>query len=339
MSKSDTCLENLKPNEEQRYVEGAYEDINAYDLKESEAKLEYLNKLQETVLNEPENPQPQCPKTERRTKNTLFAKAIIDSCGVGISEFSSTKGPDYYEPKKPNADEVGADESVPGNSCNPAEKIQRHPNTMRKYTAILLAFFSNLETEYVTDDGRILTKKLPVIYGTREKLISIEQHEFTQLANGNTNFVPRASLVIDSIVYDNTRQLNKSSNVGNAISMHSLAAANPYAETQAAPSPYNVNIRMNIVTRGMNDALMLAEQVGSIFNPFTAITMREFDGGPETSVRLRLEGITFEPPELDEFSQNEVLSEYTFTLFGNLYRPGGFEYLANNVNVNYNLEL
>lgn len=331
------CLENLKTNEEQRYVEGAYEDINAYDSKESEAKLEYLDKLQETVLNEqPETTK--CPKVERRTKNTLFAKAIIDSCGVGISEFSSTKGPDYYEPKKPNADEVNADEQGEC-SPNPSEKIQRHPNTMRKYTAILLAFFSNLETEYVTEDGRILTKKLPIIYGTREKLISIEQHEFSQLLNGNTNFVPRASLVIDSIVYDSSRQINKSSNVGSAMSMASLAAANPYAETQAAPSPYNINIRMNIVTRGMNDALMLAEQVGSVFNPFAAITMREFDGGPETSVRLRLEGITFEPPEMDEFSQNEVLSEYAFTLFGNLYRPGGFEYLANNVNVNFNMEL
>lgn len=333
------CLENpksLKPNEEQRYVEGAYEDINAYDLKESEAKLEYLEKLQETVLNEGPNTG-KCPKTERRTKNTLFAKAIIDSCGVGISEFSSTKGPDYYAPKKPEASEV---EGTSEDECkNPNEKIQRHPNTMRKYTAILLSFFSNLETEYVTEDGRILTKKLPIIYGTREKLISIEQHEFSQLLNGNTNFVPRASLVIDSIVYDNTRQINKSSNVSSTMSMTSLAAANPYAETQAAPSPYNVNIRMNIVTRGMNDALMLAEQVGSVFNPFAAITMREFDGGPETSVRLKLEGITFEPPEMDEFSQNEVLSEYTFTLYGNLYRPGGFEYLANNINVNFNMEL
>lgn len=331
------CLENLKPNEEQRYVEGAYEDINAYDLKESEAKLEYLDKLQETVLNE--DPNPKCPKTERRTKNTLFAKAIIDSCGVAISDFSSTKGPDYYEAKKPEVSDTSTNVEGSEECKNPNEKIQRHPNTMRKYTAILLSFFSNLETEYVTEDGRILTKKLPVIYGSREKLIAIEQHEFSQLMNGNTNFVPRASLVIDSIVYDNTRQINKSSNVGSAISMHSLAAQNPYAETQAAPSPYNVNIRMNIVTRGMNDALMLAEQVGSVFNPFAAITMREFDGGPETSVRLKLEGITFEPPEMDEFSQNEVLSEYTFTLYGNLYRPGGFEYLANNINVNFNMEL
>lgn len=329
-------MNKIPAGKEYEYVDNAFEAINDYELKESEAKLEFLDQQEKEILNskEPSNSK-ECKGEPRRKGRLLHAKSVISPKGATLSEFSSFPKELGGSDNSPEGETSETSET--GNQCN--TKMQRHPNTMRKYTAILLAFFSNLETEYVTPKGEILTKKLPVIYGTREKLISIEQHEFSQLMNGNTNYIPRASLTIDSIVYDPTRQINKSSNVASNISMQSLAGANPYAEIQAAPSPYNINLRMNIVTRGMNDALMLAEQVGSSFNPFASITMREFEGGPETTVRLMLEGITFEPPEMDEYSQNEVISEYNFTLYGNLYKPGGIEYLANNININYNIDL
>lgn len=326
----------LRPQDEERYVENAYEDILEAELAESDAILAELDKQAKELLAKPEaKPKDVKCKSNRRKSAKLAASVKIDSCDVHISEFSSD--PNHLDNLKASIAEntetpSDAEESEETTKCLET-KLQRHPNTIRKYTAALLAFFSNLETEYVHRDGSIHTRKIPVFYASREKLISLEQHEFEQLANGNTNFLPRGSLVIDSMTYDSTRQLNKQSNVSSIISMETLKGQNPYATTQQAPSPYQISARLNIVTRGMNDALMIAEQVAGSFNPFCSIEMREFDNAEVTPVRVKLEGVTFEPPEQDEFSINEVVTEFTFVIYGNLYRPSSVEYVVDSVNV------
>ena len=330
--------EVLRPQDEERYVENAYEDILEAELAETEAILDELDKQTKELLGAKPETTNDCDK--RRTSARLAATVKIDSCDVHISEFSSD--PNHLDNLKASilANTENATDSEVEETTETEEspecletKSQRHPNTIRKYTAALLAFFSNLEAEYVHRDGSIHTRKIPVFYASREKLISLEQHEFEQLANGNTNFLPRGSLVIDSMTYDSTRQLNKQSNVSSVISMGTLKGQNPYAVTQQAPSPYQISARLNIVTRGMNDALMIAEQVAGSFNPFCSIEMREFDNAEVTPVRVKLEGVTFEPPEQDEFSINEVVTEFTFVIYGNLYRPSSVEYVVDSVNV------
>lgn len=332
--KDKDCPE-LKQKDEECYVEGAYEASLEYDLKESNAKLNELNKQFESVLNEDECLNFEQPK--RIKTNKLFAKGIITPTYTKVTEF--TNNPDDLN--NPNNSKDLKDSNTSKDSDDPKVsdglnlKTTRHPNTIRKYTSVLLNFFSNLETEYVNDDGYIFTEKLPVFYASREKLVSIEQHEFESLTNGNTNFLPRASLIIDSLTYNSQRQINKNSNTTSIISNSSLASSKPYAEVQQAPSPYDINVRLNIVTRGMNDALMLCEQICSQFNPFLEIPILEGPLNVESNVRLKLEGVTFEPPTFDEYSQNEVISEYTFVMYGNLYKLPGKEYLIENINANF----
>ena len=324
--------EVLKPQDEERYVENSYEDILEAELAESNAILAELDKQTKELIDGKPETANNCDK--RRKSAKLAATVKIDSCDVHISEFSSN--PSHLDDLKASITEKSEQSENPeaeqSAEC-PKTKSQRHPNTIRKYTAALLAFFSNLETEYVHRDGSIHTRKIPVFYASREKLISLEQHEFAQLSNGNTNFLPRGSLVIDSMTYDSTRQLNKQSKVSSVMSMETLKGQNPYAVTQQAPSPYQISARLNIVTRGMNDALMIAEQVAGSFNPFCSIEMREFDNAEVTPVRVKLEGVTFEPPEQDEYSINEVVTEFTFLIYGNLYRPSSVEYVVDSVNV------
>lgn len=210
-------------------------------------------------------------------------------------------------------------------------ELEQHPNTIRKYVAGMLAFFSNLRVEYLAN-GKVYQRKLPVFYGNREKLLTIEEHEFSELMNGNTNFLPRASLVIDSMTYDANRQNNKNVAVQRELTMQSLTNKNAFAYMTSAPSPYNIAVRLNLVTRGMNDAMMLVEQVASFFNPFYTFKMVEEQ--QESSIRLQLDSVTFEPPEIDQFSNNEVMVEFGFTLYGNMYKPRSKEYIIDTITLN-----
>ena len=211
------------------------------------------------------------------------------------------------------------------------EQLEQHPNTIRKYVAGMLAFFSNLRVEYLAS-GKVYQRKLPVFYGNREKLLTIEEHEFAELMNGNTNFLPRASLVIDSMTYDANRQNNKNVAVQRELTMQSLTNKNAFAYMTSAPSPYNIAVRLNLITRGMNDAMMLVEQVASFFNPFYTFKMVEEQ--QESSIRLQLDSVTFEPPEIDQFSNNEVMVEFGFTLYGNMYKPRSKEYIIDTITLN-----
>nr|DAJ15144.1 MAG TPA: tail connector protein [Myoviridae sp. ctTS62] len=219
---------------------------------------------------------------------------------------------------------------TPDNAEN-LEQLEQHPNTIRKYVAGMLAFFSNLRVEYLAN-GKVYQRKLPVFYGNREKLLTIEEHEFSELMNGNTNFLPRASLVIDSMTYDQNRQNNKNVAVQRELTMQSLTNKNAFAYMTSAPSPYNIAVRLNLVTRGMNDAMMLVEQVASFFNPFYTFKMVEEQ--QESSIRLQLDSVTFEPPEIDQFSNNEVMVEFGFTLYGNMYKPRSKEYIIDTITLN-----
>lgn len=232
-----------------------------------------------------------------------------------------------------NLNDQGSGDQNPANAENSEnqDQLEQHPNTIRKYVAGMLAFFSNLRVEYLAN-GKVYQRKLPVFYGNREKLLTIEEHEFSELMNGNTNFLPRASLVIDSMTYDQNRQNNKNVAVQRELTMQSLTNKNAFAYMTSAPSPYNIAVRLNLVTRGMNDAMMLVEQVASFFNPFYTFKMVEEQ--QESSIRLQLDSVTFEPPEIDQFSNNEVMVEFGFTLYGNMYKPRSKEYIIDTIILN-----
>ena len=269
-----------------------------------------------------------CVKKVSNPKNAFNTRIQISQDSTTI-ELLKYNGLSLGE-QNPQDSENTAKAETSDNAEN-LEQLEQHPNTIRKYVAGMLAFFSNLRVEYLAN-GKVYQRKLPVFYGNREKLLTIEEHEFSELMNGNTNFLPRASLVIDSMTYDANRQNNKNVAVQRELTMQSLTNKNAFAYMTSAPSPYNIAVRLNLVTRGMNDAMMLVEQVASFFNPFYTFKMVEEQ--QESSIRLQLDSVTFEPPEIDQFSNNEVMVEFGFTLYGNMYKPRSKEYIIDTITLN-----
>lgn len=297
------------------YVEATFDSHLETELQNSQN----LQNSLEAKIDDTEN----CKSCENFSKSLINTKVTISKDSTTVEIFGSN-----------GCGKLGTNR---GNSSeNLAEELNepiatQHPNTIRMYVASLLAFFSNLRIEYISD-GKVYERKLPVFYGSREKLLSIEQHDFTELMNGNTNFLPRASLMLDSMQYDANRQGNKNVAVSSEMSYASLAGQTAYSLVQSSPSPYNIAVRLNLVTRGMNDAMMLVEQVASFFNPYYNFKMIE--SGTETSVRLLLDSVSFEPPEIDQFSANEVLVEFAFTLNGNMYKPKSKQYIVDTITLN-----
>lgn len=315
--------DNLKVPESQQwdYVENVLDDELGNQLEAVERKIELLDKQKSEILNS-ENSQ----NSTKVQKVVTKSKRNLINTRIKISADSTTVeilGPGCIgcPPLEANGNQSG-------------DQVEtQYPNTIRSYVAAMLAFFGNLRVEF-TSDGRVYHRKLPVFYGNREKLLSIEQHEFEELMNGNTNFLPRASLVLDSMTYDQARQGNKNVAVNRELSMASLAGQSSYAVVTSAPSPYNITTRLNIVTRGMNDAMMLVEQVAAFFNPHYSFNLVDSVSGMESTVRLQLDSVMFEPPEIDQFSSNEVMVEFAFTLFGNMFKPRHKEFLAETITVN-----
>lgn len=269
-----------------------------------------------------------CVKKVSKPKNAFNTRIQIgqDSTTIELLKYNGLQSLGSAENSETTANAENSETKEPE-----LGQLEQHPNTIRKYVAGMLAFFSNLRVEYLAN-GKVYQRKLPVFYGNREKLLTIEEHEFAELMNGNTNFLPRASLVIDSMTYDANRQNNKNVAVQRELTMQSLTNKNAFAYMTSAPSPYNIAVRLNLVTRGMNDAMMLVEQVASFFNPFYTFKMVEEQ--QESSIRLQLDSVTFEPPEIDQFSNNEVMVEFGFTLYGNMYKPRSKEYIIDTITLN-----
>ena len=313
---------NLEPS--WNYAEQTFDQDLNNELNDITKNIQRLDQERDKLLSSESSDKEFCVKKVSNPKNTFNTRIQIGADSTTI-ELLKYQGLSLVQPNSQNSETTAKAE----NSDQP--ELEQHPNTIRKYVAGMLAFFSNLRVEYLAN-GKVYQRKLPVFYGNREKLLTIEEHEFSELMNGNTNFLPRASLVIDSMTYDANRQNNKNVAVQRELTMQSLTNKNAFAYVTSAPSPYNIAVRLNLITRGMNDAMMLVEQVASFFNPFYTFKMVEEQ--QESSIRLQLDSVTFEPPELDQFSNNEVMIEFGFTLYGNMYKPRSKEFIVDTITLN-----
>lgn len=316
---------NLEPS--WNYAEQTFDQDLANQRVDAENAIKRLDQERDKLLSDDPQDTTYCVQKVSKPKNAFNTRIQIGQDSTTI-ELLRYNGLSLVEQNSENSESTANAETP--NSKEP-EQLEQHPNTIRKYVAGMLAFFSNLRVEYLAN-GKVYQRKLPVFYGNREKLLTIEEHEFSELMNGNTNFLPRASLVIDSMTYDQNRQNNKNVAVQRELTMQSLTNKNAFAYVTSAPSPYNIAVRLNLITRGMNDAMMLVEQVASFFNPFYTFKMVEEQ--QESSIRLQLDSVTFEPPEIDQFSNNEVMVEFGFTLYGNMYKPRSKEYIIDTITLN-----
>lgn len=190
-----------------------------------------------------------------------------------------------------------------------------HHGTIRKYTAVMLDIFNDLEIQYKDSNSVLHSSNIPINFSSIEKAKSLDQYSIEQILSGNTNILPRAALSLMSVQRSETRMSNKNVKI-NTVKKEDLF------EFQYNSMPYQFMYQLTIQCRGMNEASMIIEQIAPKFNP--TLNVDVYDGmnlNEPTRIPVKLLDFSIDFEEYTEISTNLVTVSCSIQLEGNLYPP------------------
>ncbi len=194
--------------------------------------------------------------------------------------------------------------------------------TIKRCVSVFGTMFNNIQFKKVKADGTVLTSPIvPISYGPKQKFLDRIAEE-TNLSDSNRSAIslPRMAFELTGFEYDVARQQNK------LIRAHkSVYEADGKRGFQYQPAPYNLNFTLSILTKNMNDALQIVEQILPYFQPEYTVTMKMVDSMPDNrDVPIILNSVSFSDEYEGGFDDRRII-EYTldFTMktyfFGPVY--------------------
>lgn len=205
---------------------------------------------------------------------------------------------------------------------------------LRKTIVSFGTLFNNIKIKHKDNDGdtfSILT--VPIAYGPVQKFLArIEQ--VPDLKKRVAITLPRMSFEMAGISYDPSRK---------SATMQTFKAVDTSNNDQLTkvfmPVPYNVNIRLSVMSKLNEDALQIIEQILPYFQPHLNLTVDLVSSiGEKRDIPMILERITMDDQYEGDFTTRRILI-YTldFTaktyLFGPVGNPN--ESLIKQVQVDY----
>lgn len=184
--------------------------------------------------------------------------------------------------------------------------------TTRKYILAMLNLFNNIKTQRVID-GALYENKVPVIWGSKERLVSFEERNNV---SGIRVRLPKMALTLDGIEYDSTRKINRLSKDHFIFDKINVA--------QFPPVPYKFSFTLHMMTKNLDDYFQIIEQILPYFNPVRNVNVYEYpDQEESTSIMVSITNIVFDP-DIDfdeEGGQRLVQGSISFVLHGSMYMP------------------
>lgn len=202
-----------------------------------------------------------------------------------------------------------------------------HGLTRRMIVAFGSAF-SNIKIERYNNDGEVeQTIAVPLSYAPKEKWIvridedpSLERHTYTVL--------PRMSFEITGMSYDSSRKLNRMNDI--------TCYQDSTMSKVGAPSPYNIDISMYILTKTQEDALQIVEQILPYFNPEYTVSVKLVEATNVTmDVPIILNSVNIQDDYEGDFQTRRFVT-YTlnFSIKANFFGPVRQSGVIENVTVN-----
>ena len=194
--------------------------------------------------------------------------------------------------------------------------------TIKRCVSVFGTMFNNVQIKKVKSDGTVLSSPIvPISYGPKQKFLDrIAEEPNLSDRNRSAISLPRMAFELTGFEYDRERQQNKL-----------IRAVKPVMETngkkgfQYAPAPYNLNFTLSILTKNMNDALQIVEQILPYFQPEYTVTMKMVDDMVDhRDVPIILNSVSFQDDYEGSMEDRRVI-EYTldFTMktyfFGPIY--------------------
>ena len=194
--------------------------------------------------------------------------------------------------------------------------------TIKRCVSVFGTLFNNIQFKKVKADGTVLSSPMvPLSYGPKQKFLDRLAEE-PNLSDGNRSAIslPRMAFELTGFEYDVQRQQNKLIR-----SVKNTDESDGKRGFQYAPAPYNLNFTLSILTKNMNDALQIVEQILPYFQPEYTVTMKMVDSMTDNrDVPVVLNSVSFQDDYEGSFEDRRVI-EYTldFTMktyfFGPVY--------------------
>lgn len=187
--------------------------------------------------------------------------------------------------------------------------IPFYNSLFKKYVIIFGTLFNNISIERRDSNGGLLqTFKVPIAYGPREKFLArIEDNP--DAAALTAIKLPRMAFEISGINYDASRKLQT---VNKIVSKKNLNGVNVYDKVHN-PVPYNIDFKLDIMSKTMEDGLRIIEQIMPYFTPEWTVSARllgnDFDN--TTDIPLILNSVNVDDEYASDFLTRRIL---TFTL-------------------------
>ena len=194
--------------------------------------------------------------------------------------------------------------------------------TIKRCVSVFGTLFNNIQFKKIKADGTILSSPMvPLSYGPKQKFLDrIAEEPNLSDRNRSAISLPRMAFELTGFEYDVARQQNKL--IRSAKSTYESDGKRGF---QYNPAPYNLNFTLSILTKNMNDALQIVEQILPYFQPEYTVTMKMVDSMPDNrDVPIILNSVSFQDDYEGSFEDRRII-EYTldFTMktyfFGPVY--------------------
>ena len=189
---------------------------------------------------------------------------------------------------------------------------------IRKYVASFGSLFNNiaiLRTDSTGSTTEII--KVPITYAPKEKMLARVTGDPNIDRQSATITLPVISFEMVGLDYDSSRKLTTINKISK------VSANNSVMSYQYNPVPYNLTFKLSILSKNIEDANKILEQIIPYFTPDYTLTLEII---PEMSLKLDVPIILKSITPIDTYDSSFVdrqTIEYTlmFTMKVNFYGP------------------
>ena len=192
--------------------------------------------------------------------------------------------------------------------------------TIRKTVVAFGSLFDEIKVQRRNSSGDTVKRLLvPLTFAPKEKFIRmLDEYANTKGQTDSAaiaSVMPRMGFNITSINYDSARKRNTSIKRFASASEQSI-------QTQFAEVPYTVGFQLAVMTRTMDDALQIVEQIVPYFTPEFTMTLNFSDFNTSIDVPFVLNTVSPEVQyEGDTSEQRSIIYTFDFTAYTYVFSP------------------
>jgi hypothetical protein len=204
-----------------------------------------------------------------------------------------------------------------------------YPAIIKKTIASFGKLFSGIQIERKDNNGNLIqTVNVPIAYSNKEKWVTRTEQDASQTNNTQIT-LPRLAFEITNYSYDSTRKVNKNNRLGNT-------NQNLTSNIQYSGVPYNLDVSLYLITKTIEDGLVVMEKILPMFTPNYTISINAV---PEMNVvkdvPIILNSVTVDDNYENEISaRREIIHTFSFTLKLELFGSIATSSVIKHVNVN-----